>query len=113
MSQNNVQLFLMCLKLGRWEELLKMFYTQSTEISFKREMDDSDSFIRLLNSMQPDAEIRQNNIVDLEVTANRLSFKVFMVIKNFDNQIDMVEHRITSRWQNNKVREHQHQIISH
>ena len=115
MSKISFNNFMMFVKFSMWGKLFREFYLKKTIITVTEDTEEvQDCCLKSLQKLlNPMGEVLQNHIDKIEHTKNKLSFNIYQVIRSSDNQIDFIEHCITSVWRNNKVLQHTHRINKH
>lgn len=115
MSVISLNNFIAFVKFSMWGKLFNEFYVNDTIIKlFNNDKEIDNCCLRLLRShLSPAGELVQNRIAKIEHTKNKISFNIYQVVRSSDNQIDFVEHYITSIWKENKVLQHIHIINKH
>ncbi|MDO1501654.1 hypothetical protein Q2T40_16080 [Winogradskyella maritima] len=114
MSKNTLQIFLLLLKNGKWCKILKEYYRPNTCIECKDDdCNDEKDITWLMQRLASSEGLLQHTVDKIKVIENRLSFTIYTVSRDINNQIDMEEHKITSFWKNNKIQKHKHSLSNY
>ncbi len=114
MSKNTLQIFLLLLKNGKWRKILKEYYRPHTCLECKDDdCNEENDITWLMQHLASSEGLLQHTVDKIKVIENRLSFTIYTVSRDINNQIDMAEHSITSLWENNKIEKHVHEITNH
>mgnify|MGYP000701731068 CR=1 FL=1 len=95
--------------------IMKNYFTDDTQINISRrchgekKYSNLKTFYNYLNQVQ----ILQFNLEDIEIENEKSTFKLMLITKNKQNQIDFTQHNISNKWKGNKIIEHDHIIISY
>ncbi len=115
MSTTVLHLFLNYIYLGRLEDILQLFYTSGTIIHLNKNGINTETTVgrEAIKKALSAFKTMQYKVEDVFFNEETIGYKIFMVTKTIENQIDFTEHTIINTWKNNKVSKHQHIIITH
>ncbi|MDY8137068.1 hypothetical protein [Aquimarina sp. 2201CG5-10] len=115
MSSIILHKFLNYVYLGKLEDVLRLFYTSNTLIRLNKDgiyLEPTSGKEAIKKALSAFKTI-QYKVEDVIFNEEIISYKIYLITKNLENQIDFSEHIITNKWKNNKIYEHQHNIITH
>ena len=114
MSENVLNHFLSLLLSGNYNVLITKYYADMVNVVLDNTAKTREkvSGLQLLQRVVEPLQILQFKVADIEYTANHISYKIYLVTRDEDHQINFSEHRILNKWQNNLISYHNHLVIN-